>query len=505
MARDNSETPVLDVLIVGAGLSGIGSAWHLKKRCPDFSFAILEARKDMGGTWDLFRYPGIRSDSDMYTFGYNFRPWTDGSVFADGHNIKSYIKATASEAGIEDHVRYGQKVVAYRWDSQAALWTVETKTRSGEKASFQARYVIMSTGYYSYDSGYKPDFPGQSNFRGEWIHPQHWPEDLDYSDKKVVVIGSGATAVTLVPAMAEKAGHVTMLQRSPTYIAAFPTQDGFANFTRKILPGQTAYMLTRMKNIVRFMLVYWLSRTFPDFVKNGVMKEARKALGEDYPVEKHFAPSYKPWDQRFCVAPDGDFFEAIKSGKASVATDHIETITESGIRLKSGEEIEADIIVSATGLVMQVAGGAKIEVDGEPYVPSQSLVYRGMMLSGVPNLTYNFGYTNAPWTLKIDLTNERTCKLLSYMKKHGHDFCVPTPPEDLEVQPILDFSSGYVQRALDYLPKQGATPPWQNYQNYFRDMMSIRYGKIDDGHLKLAKAGEFPSRTIPTALLEAAE
>lgn len=505
MPKDTVNSNALDVVIVGAGLSGIGAAWHLTQRCPDLSFAILEARQDMGGTWDLFKYPGIRSDSDMYTFGYNFRPWTDGSVFADGPNIKSYIKATASEAGITEHVHFDQKAVAYRWDSQTALWTIETQTADGGATSFKARYIIMSTGYYQYDSGYQPDFPGRGQFKGDWIHPQHWPEDYDYTGKKVVVIGSGATAVTLVPAMADKAEHVTMLQRSPTYIAAFPTRDGLADFLRKILPEKTAYMLTRMKNIVRFMLVYWLSRTFPDFVKKGVMKEARKALGDDYPVEKHFSPSYKPWDQRFCVAPDGDFFEAIKAGKASVATDQIKTITQTGIELESGETLDADIIISATGLVMQVGGGAEIEVDGRDFTPSRSLVYRGMMLSGVPNLTYNFGYTNAPWTLKIDLTNERTCKLISYMNEQGFDYCVPSPPEDLEIQPILDFSSSYVQRALDFLPKQGTTPPWQNYQNYFRDMISIRYGKIDDGHLTFAKAGEVTVQTEPTALANAAE
>ena len=495
--RDDAETAATaaptpettrNVLIIGAGLSGIGAAWHLQDKTKDKSYAILEARADLGGTWDLFRYPGIRSDSDMYTFGYNFRPWTDGKVFADGPSIRTYVRDTAREAGIDRHIRFNTRVQAVSWDSATARWRVTADGPRGREI-WQAEFLIRCSGYYRYASGYMPDFPGLERFKGDVVHPQMWDETYDYSGKKVVIIGSGATAVTLLPAMARTAGHVTMLQRSPSYIAARPSRDAVADFLRKVLPGRLAYTLTRIKNVGMGMFFFNLARWAPDFVKNGVLKQIRQELGDRLDVEKHFSPAYNPWDQRFCLAPDGDFFEALKTDKADIATDHIETFDETGITLKSGEHLEADLVIPATGLSMQIGGGMEIDVDGKPMHAPDHVTYRGMMLSNVPNMALCFGYTNASWTLKIDLTCERVCRMLNHMDRTGADYAVPEPPADLETLPLLDFSSGYVQRALADLPRQGAKTPWRTYQNYLMDMLTIRYGKLDDGHLRFAKAG----------------
>lgn len=496
----------LDVLIVGAGLSGVGAAWHLQHRCKGKTYAILESRDAMGGTWDLFRYPGIRSDSDMYTFGYAFRPWTDGKVFADGPSIRQYVRDTAAEAGIDRHIRYGCKVVRAAWSSQDARWTVEAEIlATGERKIWRARFLLLCSGYYRYDRGYMPEFPGLSDFKGDVVHPQLWPEDYDYAGKRVVVIGSGATAVTLVPAMAEKAAHVTMLQRSPTYIAARPSRDGLADALRKILPAQAAYGITRIKNVLQAILTFEMSRRWPEFVKKSVLKQIQDELGDGFDVETHFSPKYNPWDQRFCLAPEGDFFEVLKDGSASIVTDQIETITEDGVRLRSGETLEADLIIPATGLEMLVGGGIDIDIDGEPFVAPDHVTYRGMMLSGVPNAALAFGYTNASWTLKVDLTAERVCRLLNHLDRKGLDYCVPEPPEDLETLPMLDFSSGYVQRALPTLPKQGAVAPWRTYQNYLQDMVAIRYGRLDDGHMRFGRAGDRAASKPFEAIANAAE
>lgn len=487
-----------DVLIVGAGISGVGTAWHLQHRAPGMRYAILEARSQIGGTWDLFRYPGIRSDSDMYTFGYNFRPWVDGKVFADGPSIRRYVTDTAREAGIDRHIRFDTRVISASWDSASARWTVKVDGPGG-RATLTGRFLMICSGYYRYERGYMPEFEGLEDFAGEVIHPQKWPEDHDYTGKRVVIIGSGATAVTLVPAMADKAAHVTMLQRSPSYIAARPSRDAIADALRKILPARLAYTLSRAKNIGLSMFFFQLSRARPDFVKRGVIKAIRAELGEDFDVERHFSPSYNPWDQRFCLAPDGDFFAALKGGKADIVTDHIERFEADGIRLKSGELIKADLVIPATGLDMQVGGGMEIRIDGDLLVPSEKITYRGMMLSGVPNAALAFGYTNASWTLKIDLTAERVCRLLSHMAREGYDYCVPVPPADIELAPLLDFSSGYVQRALPHLPRQGTKAPWRTYQNYVQDMVTIRFGKLEDGHLQFGKAKAGTQAAAPVA------
>ncbi len=494
-----------DVVIIGAGVSGIGAAHHLQTRAPDRSYVILEAREAMGGTWDLFRYPGIRSDSDMSTFGYAFRPWTDGKVFADGPAIKRYVEATARDGGIDRHIRFGRRVTACDWDSKAARWRITAKGDEGEEV-FVARFLMLCSGYYRYDRGHMPAFPGLERFKGEIVHPQLWREDVEYSGKRVVVIGSGATAITLVPEMAKTAAHVVMLQRSPTYIAARPSTDAAANALRKVLPAQLAHDVTRAKNIGLGLFFYNLAQAYPEFVRKSVLKNIRARLGDDFPVEKHFSPRYKPWDQRFCLAPDGDFFDALADGSASVVTDTIKTFTAEGVELASGEVLEADLVVPATGLEIQIAGGAEIRVDGRPVNLPEHYTYRGMMLSQVPNAALAFGYTNASWTLKIDLTCERVCRMLNHMRRTGTDVAVATPPADIEPLPMLDFSSGYVQRALPNLPRQGSKPPWRTYQNYIKDMMTIRYGRLEDGHMQfLSAAGLEPATLRPQGLAGSAE
>ena len=476
-----------DVVIVGAGLSGIGAGYHLKTACPDRSYVILEGRDAIGGTWDLFRYPGIRSDSDMYTLGYSFKPWTEAKAIADGPSILKYVRDTARDYGIDQHIRYGHQVKAASWSSEDACWTVEATGKGGRPVKITANFLFLCGGYYSYEGGYTPDFPGADRFKGQLVHPQKWPEALDYAGKNVVVIGSGATAVTLVPEMAKDAGHVTMLQRSPTYVVSRPAEDALANKLRKWLPAMLAYGLIRWRNVLFGMYFFRMARSKPQQVKQNIIGMVRQALGPDYDVGKHFTPTYNPWDQRLCLVPDADLFEAIKAGAASVVTDHIETFTETGIKLKSGEELPADIIVTATGLNLQVMNGLKLTVDGRAVDPGKTLSYKGMMYEGVPNLASAFGYTNASWTLKCDLTCEYVCRVLNRMKQSGTRQVTPRNDDPtIGHEPWLDFSSGYVRRAMDKFPKQGSRAPWKLHQNYARDLMSLRYAKLEDGVLEFS-------------------
>ncbi|RJF92303.1 flavin-containing monooxygenase [Noviherbaspirillum saxi] len=492
-SRPHLEENFLDVLIVGAGLSGIGAAYHLQQRCPDKRYAILEARQAIGGTWDLFRYPGIRSDSDMYTLGYVFKPWTNPQAIADGPSIRSYIRETANEAGIMQHVRLGQKVTAVAWSSEEACWTVEVeRVASGERRKLRARFLYMCSGYYSYDEAYRPQFAGEDDYRGTVVLPQFWPEDLDYRGKRVVVIGSGATAVTLVPAMAKSAAHVTMLQRSPSYVVTRPSVDTVADRLRHHLPARLAYSMTRWKNVIESMFLYRLARRYPEQTKRRIIEMAAKELGTGIDVGTHFTPSYKPWDQRVCLVPDGDMFQAIREGHASVVTDTIERFSSNGILLKSGRELHADIVVMATGLKLNLLGGAAVTIDGRPCIPNDAMAYKGMMLSDVPNLAMAFGYTNASWTLKADLTAAYVCRLLNYMDRHHKAIAVPRREAGVEPQPFLSFTSGYVQRAHTLLPKQGSRRPWQVYQNYLQDLLTIRFGRIADGVMRFGPKGTMP-------------
>ncbi|MBU1378379.1 MAG: NAD(P)/FAD-dependent oxidoreductase [Alphaproteobacteria bacterium] len=484
-------TEHFDVVIVGAGLSGVGAGYHLKTTCPDRSFAILEGRDAIGGTWDLFRYPGIRSDSDMYTLGYAFKPWTEAKAIADGPSILNYVRTTASENGIDRHIRYGHMVKRVSWSTEAAAWTVEAEV-AGKLVQYTCNFLFLCGGYYSYEGGYTPDYPGVDSFKGALVHPQKWPKDLDYAGKKVVVIGSGATAVTLVPEMAKTAAHVTMLQRSPTYVVSRPAEDKMANSLRKWLPGKLAYDIVRWRNVLFGMYFFKMAREKPAAVKANILKMVREQLGPDYDVDKHFTPTYNPWDQRLCLVPDADMFLQIKAGRASVVTDHIETFTPTGIRLKSGAEIEADVVVSATGLVLQVWNGVEVNVDGRRIDASQTFGYKGIMYAGVPNMASAFGYTNASWTLKCDLTCEFVCRVLNHMKKTGQRQVTPVNTEaDIAATPWLDFSSGYVSRAMEKWPKQGSKAPWRLDQNYAKDLMNLRYAKLEDGVLRFSnRVGE---------------
>jgi len=477
-----------DVLIVGAGLSGIGAAYHLQAECPKKSYLILEGRNASGGTWDLFRYPGVRSDSDMYTLGYRFRPWKQAKAIADGPSILRYIRETAQEYGIDQKIRYGHQAKVARWSSADAQWTVEAAKADASVARFTCNFLHMCSGYYDYAGGYMPGWPGMQNFRGQIVHPQKWPENLDYKDKRVIVIGSGATSVTLVPAMAEAASHVVMLQRSPSYILALPSQDAVANWLRGKVPAGAAYAIVRWKNVLVAMYLFNQSRQKPEKIKKWLLGLAKKALGPDFDVAKHFTPRYNPWDQRLCFIPDEDLFRAIKSGKASVATDEIETFTEKGLRLRSGQELEADIIVTATGLKVQLMGGMEVWVDGARVTLSRAMSYKGMMYSDVPNLASSFGYTNASWTLKSDLTAEYVCRLLKHMDAGGYARCTPRKRDDsIAEQPAIDFSSGYIQRAMDVLPKQGSKRPWRLHQNYALDMLQFRFASVDDGTMEFQR------------------
>jgi cation diffusion facilitator CzcD-associated flavoprotein CzcO len=483
-------TEHFDVLIVGAGLSGIGAACHLQTDCPGKSYAILEGRERSGGTWDLFQYPGIRSDSDMFTLGYSFKPWTEAKAIADGPSILGYIRETAREHGVEQHIRYSRRVVRADWSSADARWTVEVqRTDNGETEQLTCGFLFGCTGYYRYDEGYTPEFAGIERFRGEIVHPQHWPEQLDYTDKRVVVIGSGATAVTLVPSMAEQAAHVTMLQRSPTYIVALPGRDPIADFLRSKLPARVAYPIVRWKNVTLQAAMYGLSRRAPRFMRKLLRRGVQRQLPPGYDVDTHFNPKYDPWDQRICLVPDADLFKAIGSGDASIVTDGIETFTESGLELVSGAELEADVIVTATGLNLQLLGGMTIGVDGRDVAMSETVGYKGMMFSGLPNMAVTLGYTNASWTLKADLCAEYVCRLLNHMDANGYRVVTPLGPDpSAPTEPFLDLKSGYVLRSLDMLPKQGERTPWRLHQNYARDILLMRRGPIEDEAIAFSRA-----------------
>jgi cation diffusion facilitator CzcD-associated flavoprotein CzcO len=476
-----------DVLIVGAGLSGIGAAYHLQTKCPRKSYVILEARDAIGGTWDLFRYPGVRSDSDMYTLGYAFRPWTDGKALADGPAILEYIRDTARVYGIDQKIRFNHKVVSATWSSADACWTV-TVAGGPESKTITCRFLYLCAGYYDYDEGYTPTFPGLERFQGRIVHPQKWTNDIDYQGKRVVVIGSGATAVTLVPELAKRAAHVTMLQRTPTYIVSQPARDGMARSLGRFMPQRLAYGAARWRNVLKSMLFYQLSRRSPATVKKLIQKGVRHHLKEKYDP-RHFSPPYNPWDQRLCLVPDADLFEAIKAGTVFVVTDHIETLTEYGIRLRSGTELPADLIVTATGLKLKLMGGLELTVDGRVVEPARCMVYKGMMLSDVPNLAFAVGYTNASWTLKADLSSLYVCRLLRHLDRRGYTTCVPRLRGRQREAPLIDFSSGYVRRSLDQLPKQGSRAPWKLYQNYALDLLTLRLGPLTD-NMEFRKATE---------------
>jgi cation diffusion facilitator CzcD-associated flavoprotein CzcO len=480
----------VDVLIVGAGLSGIGAAYHLQKKCPGKSYTILEARSRSGGTWDLFRYPGIRSDSDMYTLGYSFRPWEDPKAIADGDSILAYVRDTAQRNGIADKIRFNHRVTRAAWSSEDASWTVEAqRTDTGETVKFTAGFVFACSGYYRYDRGHTPAFKGTDRFRGQIVHPQFWTDAIDYGDKRVVVIGSGATAVTLVPALAERAAHVTMLQRSPSYVVSLPAEDGLANRLRRMLPSKLAYHLVRWKNVTMMMLSFQLSRRRPRLMKSLIRRGVQRELPPGYDVDTHFNPRYNPWDQRLCLVPDGDLFQAISEGRATIVTDAIDTFTATGLKLASGRELSADLIVTATGLELIPLGGIELTVDERPIDLADTLGYRGMMISGVPNLAVAFGYTNASWTLKCDLTCEYVCRLLRHMDTHGYRICVADNHDPTVVpEPFIDFNSGYVLRAVDKFPKQGSRRPWRLHQNYALDLVSLRFSRLEDGVLRFARA-----------------
>ncbi|TGN38972.1 flavin-containing monooxygenase [Marinobacter confluentis] len=475
-----------DVLIVGAGVSGIGMACHLRRDCPGKSFTILERRDSLGGTWDLFRYPGIRSDSDMYTFGFSFRPWTGGKVLADGPSIKRYLADTAEEYDVTSHIRFGLALKHAEWSSENACWRITAEREAtGEPLTFTANFLIGCTGYYNYDAGYKPDFPGEEVFKGQVVHPQHWPEHLDYKGKQVVVIGSGATAVTLVPKMAEQASHVTMLQRSPTYLMPLPSDDRIARFLQRTLPSKLAYRLIRARNVTIARLLFNLSRKRPQMMRRWMLKTVEKQLGNKADM-RHFTPSYNPWDQRLCVVKDGDLFRCIREGSVSMATDHIERFTETGIRLKSGQQLDADIIIPATGLDIQMLGGAELIVDGEPVILRNKVVYKNVMIEGVPNAGMVFGYTNLSWTLKVDIAAEYLCRVLNHMEATGQQVCVAQNPDGRRADDTVmgGLDSGYIRRADDRLPRQGLDDPWRVTQNYKADVKSLRFGPIDDGYLR---------------------
>jgi len=477
------------VLIVGAGISGIGAAYHLQANCPDRSYVILEGRDDIGGTWDLFRYPGVRSDSDMHTLGYSFKPWTSAKAIADGPSILQYLRETVTEFGIDRSIRFGHLVTRAEWSTDDSRWTIEARRKDTDEAvTFTCGFLFMCSGYYSYRGGYTPEFPGIGSFTGQVVHPQAWPADFDDTGKKVVVIGSGATAVTLVPAMAATAAHVTMLQRSPTYVVSRPDVDAIGDVLRKVLPAKAAYALTRQKNVALGHFIYQQSRTRPAKMKARLLGMVRKELGPTYDVDTHFTPTYNPWDQRMCLVPNADLFAAIRSGKAEVVTDQIETFTETGIRLVSGAHLDADIVVTATGLQLVTLGEMDFVVDGEPVDFANTWTYKGFAYSDVPNLASSFGYINASWTLRADLICEYVCRLLNHMTQTGTEQCTPRlRASDLEMPArpwIVDFSSGYMQRVMHKFPKQGDREPWINPQSYMRDKKLFRKAPVDDGVMR---------------------
>ena len=473
-----------DIIVVGAGISGIAAGYNLQKSCPEKTFAILEGRESLGGTWDLFKYPGVRSDSDMHTLGFRFKPWIHKKSIADGPSILKYLNETVDDYNLRDKITYNQKVIASNWVSDTSTWEL-TVDDNGQEISMSCNFLFLCGGYYSYDKPFMPDFPGMDEFNGRVIHPQFWDESLDYSNKKVVVIGSGATAVTLVPAIAESAKLTTMLQRSPSYVISAPAEDSWNNALNKVFPVKFTYFLIRWKNILRTILGFYLSRKYPQRIKDRLINLVREELGQDFDVEKHFTPSYKPWDQRMCLVPDGDLFAAIKDNRANVVTDTINTFTPSGILLNSGNEIEADIVISATGIELNALNDINVSVDGVKVEANNKLSYKGMMLSGVPNLAITFGYVNSSWTLRADLTCEYVCRLVNTMDKEGCTACVPQEDINALVEDdYIDFTSGYVQRALDRLPKQGKKSSWRNYQNYLLDIFYVRFFAIKDSTLR---------------------
>lgn len=479
----------VDVLIVGAGLSGIGAACRLRAEHPGRTLTILESRPALGGTWDLFRYPGIRSDSDMYTLGYGFRPWEEAKAIADGPAILRYIRETADEHGLNESIRFNHRVVRAEWSTPDARWTVDVKrTDGGEPVRLTCGFLYMCTGYYRYDEGYTPQFAGADEFSGEMVHPQHWPADLDYSGKRVVVIGSGATAITLVPTMAARAAHVTMLQRSPSYVISIPARDPIANLVRRVLPTRAAYATVRWKNALTTLSVFYACRRAPTLMKRALRAGVKRRLPAGYDIDAHFRPRYDPWDQRVCMAPDGDFFNAVCNGSASIVTDHVETFTKTGLRLRSGKTLDADIVITATGLNFLVLGGVSLVVDGREIHLPTTVGYKGMMLSGVPNLALALGYTNASWTLKCDLVAEYVCRLLAHMDHSGDNICTPRAPDpEMPTEPLLDLTSGYVLRSVDELPRQGSRTPWRLNQNYPRDVLLLRHGPLHDEGMQFTR------------------
>ncbi|HSH02243.1 MAG TPA: NAD(P)/FAD-dependent oxidoreductase [Anaerolineae bacterium] len=474
-------TEHFDLIIVGAGLSGIGAAYYAQTHCPQKSYTILEGRANMGGTWDLFRYPGIRSDSDMHTLGYSFHPWPNPQAIADGPTIRQYIHDTAQKYGIDQKIRFNHRLQQAAWSSDQAQWTLTINHAPDQPPTYMTcNFLYMCTGYYKYEHGYMPTWPGTDQFTGQLIHPQNWPQNLDYTDKKVVIIGSGATAVTLVPAMAKQAAHVTMLQRSPTYIIAMPSQDALANRLRRHLPDKLAHGLIRWKNIILGTFYYHLMRWQPNLIKKFLINQVANHLGPDYDIDTHFTPRYDPWDQRLCLVPDGDLFDAINNGGASIVTDHIDTFTPTGLRLQSGQELPADIIVAATGLIMRLMSGVDIIVDNQPINLADTITYRGLMFSNIPNLALAAGYTNASWTLKCELSHRYVCRLINYLDQHNYTQCRPQPDPTITPEPAINFTSGYVQRALNTLPRQGSRFPWKLYQNYLLDKLTLQFTKIND-------------------------
>ncbi len=479
MPVSKPDEPHVDVLIVGAGISGVDAACNLQWRCPGKSSLILEGRDRIGGTWDLFRYPGVRSDSDMFTLGFPFRPWRSAQSIVDGPAIRQYVEDTAREFGILDRIRFGHRVTAASWSPDGARWTVEAEHEGGTRR-FTCAFLYLASGYYDYREGYRPSWPGEDEYRGRIVHPQFWPEGLDVSGKQVAVIGSGATAVTLVPALAEKAAHVTMVQRSPSYIVARPARDRVAGWLQRGLPNSIADPLVRWKNVLLTIYFYGRARRRPERVAHWIREQARKALPADYPVERDFTPTYKPWDQRLCLVPDGDLFAAMRGGKVKIATGAIERFTPDGLKLATGEEVAADVIVTATGLNMKLLGGIALTIDGRPVKVSECYIYKGMMLSGVPNLFVAFGYANASWTLRSDLTARSACRLLNHMDRNGYRAATPRTDAEMERRPVIDFSSGYVQRATTLLPSQGDRAPWLVPQNYVRDTLGMTFGRIGE-------------------------
>ena len=480
----------LDVLVVGAGLSGICAGHYVQADCPWASYAIFEARDSIGGTWDLFRYPGVRSDSDMFTLGYPFRPWASDRMIVDGGSILQYIKDTAADEGIDEHIRYRHRIVRAEWSSREARWhiTVE-RTDTGETVEVTCGFLLSCSGYYRYDHGYLPDFPGMDRYAGTIVHPQAWPEDLDHAGARVVVIGSGATAVTLVPALAATAAQVTMLQRSPTYVASLPGRNPAVGLIQRVLPDRLSGPIIRWVHAIGTQAAYQLSRRRPNLIKRLLRFAVRRELPAGYDIDTHFTPRYDPWDQRMCLVPDGDLFKAIGAGSAQVVTDHIDTFTETGLRLQSGAEIDADIIVTATGLELLFVGGVELAVDGEVVDLPSTLTYKGMMLDGVPNFAFAVGYTNASWTLKCDLTSQFVARLLRHMAEHGYTRVAPRRDPAVPEEPLLDFTSGYVLRAVEALPHQGTRFPWKLYQNYIRDLWLLGRGRLGGSELERTRDG----------------